>query len=192
MRKEGILTDEQRCLVAEHMSVVHWVIMSNIHVNERIYGFNYDDLFQEGCVWLCRAAVSYDESLSQFSTYAKKVVCNGLLSYCRGMCDKQRHFTRLELGEHGELTADGAVFHHADEFSAHISMLETLALLESTKQDYSGIARLGIEALELKLKGSSIKEIAQIYDVPSSHVGAWISRSAKKLRKDQKFLDSIG
>ena len=191
MRKDGILTEEQRCLVADHMAVVHWVIVSGIHVNERIYGFSYDDLFQEGCVWLCRAAVSYDASLSQFSTYARKVVRNGLLSYCRGMCDKQRHFTRLELGEHGELVADGAAIDHVDESSAHISMLETLLLLESRKQDYSGIARLGIEALELKIKGSSIKEIAQMYDVPSSYVGAWISRSAKKLRKDRIFLDSI-
>lgn len=191
MRKEGILTDEQRCLVTEHMSVVHWVIIENIHVNERIYGFNYDDLFQEGCIWLCRAAVSYNTSLSQFSTYAKKVVRNGLISYCRGMCDKQRRFSRLEIGEHGELIADGAVLHQIDEFNAHISLVETLSLLESRKQDYSGIARLGIEALELKINGSSIKEIAQLYGVPSSHVGAWISRSVEKLRKDRKFMDSI-
>ena len=191
MRKDGILTEEQRCLVTEHMSVVHWVILLNIHVNERIYGFSYDDLFQEGCVWLCRAAVSYDPSLSQFSTYARKVVRNGLLSYCRTMCDKQRHFTRLEIGEQGELIADGAVLNRVDGFSAHISMLETLELLESRKQDYNGIARLGIEALELKIKCITIKEIAQMYGVPSSHVGAWISRSAYKLREDRKFLDSV-
>ena len=191
MRKETVLTDEQRCLVADHMSVVHWVIISNIHVNERIYGFNYDDLFQEGCIWLCRAAVSYDASLSQFPTYAKKVVQNGLFSYCRGMCEKQRHFSRLEFGEHGELLADGSVVHQVDKFRAHISMMETLSLLESRKQDYSGIARLGIEALELKIKGNRIKEIAQMYGVPPAHVGAWISRSVEKLRKDQEFLDCI-
>ena len=91
----------------------------------------------------------------------------------------------------GSWLHDGAAIDHVDESSAHISMLETLLLLESRKQDYSGIARLGIEALELKIKGSSIKEIAQMYDVPSSYVGAWISRSAKKLRKDRIFLDSI-
>lgn len=70
-------------------------------------------------------------------------------------------------------------------------MMETLSLLESRKQDYSGIARLGIEALELKIKGNRIKEIAQMYGVPPSHVGAWISRSVEKLRKDQEFLDCI-
>ena len=41
MRKDGILTEEQRSLVTEHMSVVHWVILMYIHVNERIYGFIY-------------------------------------------------------------------------------------------------------------------------------------------------------
>ena len=48
-------------------------------------------------------------------------------------------------GEHGELVADGAAIDHVDESSAHISMLETLLLLESRKQDYSGIARLGMK-----------------------------------------------
>lgn len=75
------------------------------------------------------------------------------------------------LVNRGELIADGAVLNRVDGFSAHISMLETLELLESRKQDYNGIARLGIEALELKIKGLTIKEIAQMYGVPSSHVG---------------------
>ncbi len=101
-------------------------------------------------MWLCRAAVSYDASLSPVFHLRKEGGTQRVLSYCRGMCDKQRHFTRLELGEHGELVADGAAIDHVDESSAHISMLETLLLLESRKQDYSGIARLGIEALELK------------------------------------------
>ena len=105
----------------------------------------------------------YDASLSQFPTYAKKWFKTGCSPIAGGMCEKQRHFTRLEFGEHGELVADGSVVHQVDESRAHISMMETLLLLESRKQDYSGIARLGIEALELKIKGSSIKEIAQMY-----------------------------
>lgn len=47
-----------------------------------------------------------------------------------------------------------------------------------------GVARLGIEALELKVKGYSGADIAQLYQTKPNHIGAWISRAAEKLRKD--------
>ena len=68
---------------------------------------------------------------------------------------------------------------------------ETLSLLEASKQEYDGVARLGIEALALKLQGMRVTDIAEIYHVPPSHVGAWISRSAAKLRCDPRFLASL-
>lgn len=185
------LTNEQQQMVAENLSVVRWTIWESFHVNESIYGFSYDDLYQEGCIWLCHAAASYNPSLAQFQTYAKKVVRNGLTSYCREQCRKERHFTRLGVGEHGELTADGSVLPQANDFESSISMLEVMQLLESRAKDYHGVTKLGIKALELKIKGMSITEIAQLYDVPPSHVGAWITRSKQKLRKDPLFLSGI-
>lgn len=182
------LTPAQQLLVEQHLSVIHWVLIDHIHVNENIYGLGYDDLYQEGCIYLCKAAVTYRAHQSKFSTYARSVVRNGLISYCRLMCSKQRRFSRLEVGEHGELMADGGVLEYADRSAANISMLETLALLESTKKKYQGVTRLGIEALALQIQGYRITDIAAAYQVPSSHVGAWISRSRQKLRNDQKFM----
>uniref|UniRef100_UPI0025A56372 sigma-70 family RNA polymerase sigma factor n=1 Tax=Faecalibaculum rodentium TaxID=1702221 RepID=UPI0025A56372 len=135
--------------------------------------------------------VSYDPALSKFSTYARKVVRNGLTSYCRSQCSKERRFTRLGIVEHGELTAEGLTLQQADDFETQISMLETTQLLESRARDYRGVARLGIKALELKIRGMSITEIAELYHVPPSHVGAWITRSKQKLRKDPLFLSGI-
>lgn len=185
------LTNEQQEMVAANLSVVHWTIRESFHVNETIYGFGYDDLYQEGCIWLCHAAVSYNPALSKFPTYAKKVVRNGLTSYCREQCSRERHFTRLGVGEHGELTAEGSVLQQPDDFESRISMLEVMQLLESRARDYNGVTRLGIKALELKIRGMSITEIAKLYDVPPSHVGAWITRSKQKLRKDPLFLSGI-
>ena len=42
------LTPEQQLLVETHVSVVHWVIVESIHVNHRIFGMSYEDLYQEG------------------------------------------------------------------------------------------------------------------------------------------------
>lgn len=191
MKRTIPLTNEQQEMVAANLSVVRWTILESFHVNETIYGFGYDDLYQEGCIWLCHAAASYNPALSKFPTYAKKVVQNGLTSYCREQCSRERHFTRLGVGEHGELTAEGSVLQQADDFESRISMLEVMQLLESRANAYHGVARLGIKALELKIRGMSITEIAKLYDVPPSHVGAWITRSKQKLRKDPLFLSGI-
>ena len=83
MKRDIPLTREQQELVENNLSLVYWVIMESIHVNETVYGFEYEDLHQEGCIWLCHAAATYDPARSQFPTYAKRIVRNGLLSYCR-------------------------------------------------------------------------------------------------------------
>ena len=187
------LTKQQQALVDQHLSLVHWVIADSIHVNSSICGLEYGDLFQEGCLWLCKAAHTYDAERAQFPTYAKKVIRNGLISYCRKICGQGRHWSRLSIGEKGELTANGERVEQAidENFDFQVSLLETLDLLESAKQNYHGVALLGIEALAMKLQGMRITDIAAIYQVPPSHVGAWISRSVEKLRKDPQFLSCI-
>lgn len=193
MKQNIRLTRGQQELVENNLSIVYWVIMESIHVNENIYGFGYEDLYQEGCIWLCHAAAAYDPARSRFSTYAKKIVRNGLISYCRQMCSGQRRFTYLTVGAHGELSADGepVMPPNGDDFHVQINMIETLDLLTYAEKKYQGITRLGIEALKLKLKGLSVSEIAGLYHVPPPHVGAWISRATQKLRKDTPFLSGL-
>jgi RNA polymerase sigma factor (sigma-70 family) len=77
------MNDAQRKLVEENTDVVKQVIRRHITVSEHRFGFGYDDLFQEGCLWLCKAAQTYDGARAQFKTYASVVVKNGLLSHCR-------------------------------------------------------------------------------------------------------------
>lgn len=113
---------------------------------------------------------------------------NGLLSYCRKICNQGRHISRLIIGEQGELAADGEQVDQPDDhFDSHLSRLETLDLLEASKQNYQGVARLGIEALALKVQGMRITDIAALYQVPPSHVGAWISRSLENFAMTLTF-----
>lgn len=191
MKQNIRLTREQQELVENHLSLVYWTIMESIHVNETIYGFGYEDLYQEGCIWLCHAAATYDPARSRFPTYAKKIVRNGLLSYCRQMCSRQRRFVYLTVGTHGELSADGKPLAPPDDFDTQINLIETLDLLAYAEKKYQGVTRLGIEALKLKLEGMSVSEIASLYHVPPPHVGAWISRATKKLRSDTPFLSGL-
>lgn len=183
----------QQELVEQNLAVVHWVINDHIHVNPTICGLEYNDLFQEGCLYLCKAAVDYeDDGRAQFVTYAKKVIRNGLLSYCRRACRQKSLCGRLMIGEHGELTAGGKVLTpQMDEFISKTSLVETLSLLDACKKDYDGVSRLGIEALSLKIQGMRVSDIAELYHVPPSHVGAWISRASSKLRSSAHFAKGL-
>ena len=61
-------------------------------------------------------------------------------------------------------------------------------LLQNCKRQYAGTARLGIEAIEWKVKGLSGAEIAKMYGVKPNLVGAWISRAAGRLKQNRDFM----
>ena len=191
MKQNIPLTSEQQKLVETHLYIVNWVMSESIHVHKNIYGFEYEDLYQEGCIWLCYAATTYNPERSQFSTYAKRIVCNGLFSYCRQMHSRQSYFTYFAVDKQGNLLANGEPYVLVDDFDIQINMIETFDLLAYAEKKYQGVTRLGIEALKLKLKGMSVSEIAGLYHVPPPHVGAWISRATQKLRKDTPFLSGL-
>lgn len=188
------LTAKQQVMVKENLSVVKSAIHRNIIVNDNLYGFEYDDLYQEGCIWLCKAAISFDEDREiKFATYAEKVVTNGLRTYCRLMCGKQkRHITLPSHSEPDEEGLSMEEFPAEDMLEALFEEQDVLTLLQRCKQQYSGTARLGIEAIEWKVKGFSGAEIAKMYGVKPNLVGAWISRASKRLKENQTFMQYFG
>lgn len=183
MGKNIVLNDRQRQLVERHMTVVDWVLRDYITANEGVVGLAREDLQQEGYVWLCHAAAAYDGVSASFGTYARKVVRNGLISHCRKVSSQPRPLSLEQSYTEGG--PEPSVGDRAEEI---IDDADTAALLKRLKGKYSGVTKLGIEALELKIKGLDGAEIAALYGVQSNHVSAWISRAAQKLRKDEQFL----
>lgn len=192
MDRTFIQNDSQRQLVEQNMKVVSRVICRYISVNDTLFGFEYDDLYQEGCIWLCKAAVTFrPDAGAAFAAYAEKVVANGLRTYCRLMGNSQKRLKTVSLdslnpaSDYVQLFA--GLFIH-DDFEERITEEDVLRMLHHLKQEYTGTARRGIEALELKVKGYSGTEIAEIYGVRSNQIGAWISRAKQKLRENRVFL----
>ena len=182
-----ILTRGQQKLVEKNLYVVPRVIHKYIIVNESL---EYEDLYQEGCIWLCKAAAGFREEMgAPFSAYAEKVVANGLRTYCRLMYGKQQRAYILPLHADPE-TAQFALdqIPDCDQQDAIIAEADTMQLLHDMKQQYTGTARLGIEAIELKIKGYSGKEIAAMYGVQPNLVGARISRAKNKLKQNNSFM----
>lgn len=185
MKVDFSLTAEQQLLVINHLNIVEGIVKYSISVNENIYGLGYDDLFQEGCLWLCSAAVTYNNERAKFATYAKTVVRNGLISYCRQMYAKQSKCCSMDLEEYEDVLSFGRA---NAEFENKLSLIETVDVLERQSKEYTGVAQKGTNALILKIHGVSTADIATNYAVPVSHVSAWISRASKKLNDDLKLV----
>lgn len=76
MSMEFTLNELQRRRVEDHLALVEQVLRRSIKTNETVDGMGHDDLYQEGCIALCRAAVSYREEMGAFPAYARTVIRN--------------------------------------------------------------------------------------------------------------------
>ena len=170
------MNEEQRALVEENLPLVGQTIARHIRYNEDICGMGADDLYQEGCWALCRAAMTYDQAGrgTPFSAYARPVIRNHLLDHCSEDIPPPEAWLQESNGQ--------------DVWDAQILVDQ---LLERGRRTCTGVARLGVEALALKVKGYTGADIARMYHTKPNHVGAWISRAAEKLRGDEAFASLL-
>ena len=180
------LTAAQQRLVEENLAVVERALWFDVRVNPYIVGLSYEDLYQEGCVWLCNAALTFDPVRGSFASYARRVVQNGLVGYCRNVLSKHQRTVSLSDLEPAVLAAletQNAVSCHAK--------CETPLLLAAAESQYSGVTRKGIHALALQVSEMPLTAVATRMSAPPNHVSAWISRAVHKLRNDESFLSSL-
>lgn len=192
MCKIEALSEVQKNVIIENLKIVDWAIYKHIQVNEHIQGLGFDDLYQAGCMALCHAAATYNGS-TKFETYAQVVVKNKLMDHCRAVLRKQPPMQYLDASASDDnmCTLENLISCDEGDDLHSLSESDILKILSTVKTSYNGIALKGIEAIELKIKGYTGKEIAVLYGVKSTYVGAWISRAAAKLRNDSCFLSMI-
>ena len=183
MNVKFTLNDLQRQRVEDHLALVEQVLRRSISVNESIDGMGHDDLYQEGCIALCRASASYREEMGAFPAYAKVVIRNHLLDRCREIQSARKNLPLVSLDAFAEMGAPEPVspFHTEDL----ISDVSSSTLLSHFRNRYRGTARLGIEAMELRVRGYSCADIAKLYQKKPNYIGACISRAAEKLRRER-------
>ena len=166
------LTPEQMRIVEENMGLVGKVIKDKVHGLGQPGTPEYDDLFQTGCIGLCKAAAT--DKGGCFSTYAYRLIWNEI-------CDELARSTRLIQKEQGSVTIDAVVDCRSREQNPlHTSELRHL--LQQAKSNASGAAAKGITCLELTVQGYNSKEIAKLVKAEAATVRMWMTKARRYLK----------
>lgn len=162
----------QSLLVTENLKLVHKVIHDKVYNPYHVGIYGYDDLFQIGCIGLCKAAAT--DKGGVFSTYAYRLIWNEI---CTALEYASLRATRESLMDPETMAQPGAASAAPD-----ISYLDLEAALEQAEQQASGVTAKGIRALRLKAKGLTSSEIGEVMGAPTNHVTAWIAKARVYLK----------
>lgn len=173
------LTAEQQKKVEQNIRLVQKVINDKVHGPYQLGIYTYDDIFQIGCIGLCKA-VATDKG-GTFSTYAYRLIWNEI-------CDALIYSTRRQTTE---LSSDMIPL-VAEEPTISISdvstQLDVQAALKAAKQEASPCVLKGIDAMIQMAEGRSSKEIGNEFGVSANLVCAWVSKARKYLKSRPEIL----
>lgn len=173
------LNNEQRNLVNENIKLVHKVLHDKVHGAHQLGIFTYDDLFQIGCIGLCKAAAT--DKGGVFSTYAYRLIWNEICSAIEYA--SKRSAKELSM-DPWLITVPSTSCLMAD-----IDYRDLDAALNRAEKMTTGVTSKGIHALRLKAKGYNSREIGEKMGAPANHVTAWIAKARTYLRSNPQFLN---
>ena len=154
------MTEFENKLIIENLDLVDQVIKTRLSWCNGSVLLSYEDLQGVGREALCTAAMRYKPQIGEFAPFACRCIYNAIIDHCR--CEQLAyHHTAAD-------SADTDVHESVIEIKSSVTadyegMIESIALkqmIRTIKKKYSGVARLGIEAIELKILGFSSEEIA--------------------------------
>lgn len=179
------LTEEQRVKVEENMGLVGKVIKDCVHTLDKGCIYTYDDLFQIGCIGLCKAAQT-DQSrhTSAFSTYAYCLIRNEIYTQLEYATRRRRE----QATDPAELPC-GVIDENLEEREA---CQELMGLLDQAEATATGTTAKGIRAIRMRIDGYSNKEIGVLLSAPANHVTAWVSKARNHIRLIREYGAQTG
>jgi len=169
------LDHAQSILVEENLKLVHKVIHDKVHNPNGLGIFSYDDLFQIGCIGLCKAAAT--DKGGVFSTYAYRLIWHEI---CTALEYASRRTTR-------ETLTDPNVIAQPQIDAPDTSHLDLEQALDMAEKQAAGVVAKGIRALRLRYSGYSCREIGDMMGAPANHITAWISKARTYLKANPQL-----
>lgn len=174
------LNAEAQRKVEENLGLINKVINDKVHGPYQMGIYSREDLFQIGCIGLCKAAAT--DKGGNFSTYAYRLIWNQI-------CDALIYSTRRQANE---VTYDVSPYTaEADENDLALGIAIDQAL-EKAKLEAPPSTVKGIEAIRLMADGFTCREIGEWMGATDKVVAAWISKARKFLKSRKDVLDLAG
>ena len=164
------MTQDQQYLVERKMGLEGKVIKDKVHGLGQLGVPSYEDLYQIGCIGLCKAAIS--DKGGCFSTYAYRLIWNAI-------CDELIRATRLSGKEQPFDSLEDPI---DDIQKDALDTFDLRLALQQAKDSAQGVTAKGIHCLELTAQGYSSQEIAAIVHAEAATVRMWMTKARRYLR----------
>lgn len=159
------------------MGLVGKVIQDKVHRPYQNTFYSYEDLFQIGCIGLCKAAAT--DKGGCFSTYAYKLIWNEI-------CDALIYASRRQENELLSCANPIALSVYDSLSSSNLSADLSVAIEKVRSSASPSIAR-GIDAFMLRWSGYSSAEVGSKMSLSENSVRALISRARKHLNNNSEL-----
>lgn len=174
-----VLTDKQKQLVEENMGLVGKVLKDKLRQGSALGYWEREDLYQIGCVGLCKAAAT-DDGSCRFSTYAYRLVWNEI-------CDALICGNRV-AGK--EFPYDPEAFEDScyDSTAASTTRIDLNQSLLDISDKASHSLRAGIVVLRMMAEGYSSADIGRMMNLRPNAVRTLASRARKLLKGTPELI----
>ena len=168
------LTPQEQARVEENMGLVGMVLRDYIHTPPPGSIYTEEDLYQIGCLGLCKAAQTTKPGEGAFSTYAYILIRNEIY-------DALDYVTRRGREQATDPSELPCVALEDEDLGRMESCRELLDLLDRAEAQATGTTAKGIQAIRLLIQGYSNREVGEQYGVSANHVTAWVAKARKYL-----------
>ena len=175
--------DERNKIIESNMGLVGRVIKDKVHDIQGIGIYGYDDLFQIGCIGLCKAADTYKPGKSRFSTYAYVIIRNEIydaIEYATLRRNREEPLENNMLSEEAAQKSFLDVQYSLDQ------------IVDQAQSQATGVTAKGIEAIRMLADGYTHREIGErMGGASANNVSAWVAR-ARKYLKSKPEIRALG
>lgn len=166
------LTKEQQVKVEENLGLVYKVLGDKLKGQSAVGSYTREDLFQVGCIGLCKAAAT--DKGGTFSTYAYRLIWHEI-------CDvlvKANKQSNTEVYDNYDRDIPDT---DTGERRAEINF-DVVRALVSAKAEAPPHVVKGIDAMLLMSKGYTCREIGERMGASDNLVSAYVSKARKYLK----------
>lgn len=177
-----MLTEHQQRVVEENMGLVGRVIKDKVHGIGQQGVYTYEELFQIGCIGLCKAAAT--DKGGCFSTYAYRLIWNEI---CNALV-KSTRINEYEMTMEADDILRGIRKQQPDPLEA----CELKQILEAAKSSADSVTEKGIDCLLLSVQGYTSEELSKIFDAKAPAVRMWMTKARRYLKDYPELASYVG